>query len=77
MFTLWSITVYFTLTKRPYVMTLIPALWMTAVCTTYIFVAPECLGNVIPQATWLGPTVGSVAAAAGLAFFLKWKSGVK
>lgn len=76
-FTLWSITVYFTLTKRPYVMTLIPALWMTAVCTTYIFVAPECLGNVIPQATWLGPTVGGVAAATGLGLFWKWKSGVK
>ena len=47
-FTLWAITVW--LTKRsvaenskPYtfIIALVPAMWMTLVCSTYIFIAPE------------------------------------
>ena len=46
--TLWTITVW--LTKRSaaegtkkyaFLVTLVPALWMTIVCSTYIFIAPE------------------------------------
>ncbi len=40
-FTLWALTVFLVRTKKPYIVTLIPALFMTAVCSTYIFVAPE------------------------------------
>lgn len=72
-FTLWSLTVYFTLTRKPFIMTLIPALWMTAVCTTYIFVAPECLG-LMPGSDWFGPAVGCVAAVVAAALFFVWKS---
>lgn len=38
---LWSIATWLALTKRPYIIALVPALFMTAVCTSYILVAPE------------------------------------
>jgi len=43
-FTLWTITVYLVREKKPYVVTLIPALFMTFVCSTYIFVSKQMLG---------------------------------
>lgn len=43
-FTLWALTVYLTRAGKPFPVTLIPALLMTAVCVTYICVAPEGLG---------------------------------
>lgn len=70
-FTLWSITVFFALNKKPFVITLIPALWMTAVCTTYIFVAPECLG-LSPDCPNFAIVVGIVAAIVAGGFFSLW-----
>lgn len=46
-FTLWALTVYLTQKRKPYVITLIPALFMTAVCSTYILIARE--GLHLPQ----------------------------
>ena len=43
-FTLWAITVFLAVSKKPYIITLIPALFMTSVCSTYICIAPEGLG---------------------------------
>lgn len=40
-FTLWAVTVYLARKKKLYIITLIPALFMTMVCTTYIIYAPE------------------------------------
>ena len=40
-FTLWAITVYLAKNKKLYIITLIPAIFMTMVCTTYIIYAPE------------------------------------
>ncbi|MDD3404700.1 MAG: carbon starvation protein A [Sphingobacteriia bacterium] len=40
-FTLWAITVWLAREKKCYWISLIPALFMTAVCSCYIFVAPE------------------------------------
>ena len=42
-FTLWAITVYLCRQHRQYVITILPALFMTAVCVAYILVAPEGL----------------------------------
>jgi carbon starvation protein CstA len=39
--TLWAITVYLSKSKKNYWLTLIPALFMTAVCVTYILIAKE------------------------------------
>jgi len=35
-FTLWTITVYLEVKKKPYIITLIPAMFMTMVCTTFL-----------------------------------------
>ena len=43
-FTLWALSVYLRQEGKLYIVTLIPALFMTMVCTTYIFVAPEGFG---------------------------------
>lgn len=43
-FTLWTLTVYLARNGKAYVITLLPALFMTAVTTTYIFFAPEGIG---------------------------------
>lgn len=45
-FTLWAITVYLVREKKGhfFYVTYFPALFMTAVCTTYICIAPEGLG---------------------------------
>lgn len=40
-FTLWAATVYLARNHKQYVIALIPALFMTMVCSLYIFVAPE------------------------------------
>jgi len=45
-FTLWAITVYLAREKKgySYCITYLPALFMTAVCATYICIAPEGIG---------------------------------
>ncbi len=43
-FTLWTITVYLAKEAKPYIITLVPALFMTCVTVTYIFFAPEGFG---------------------------------
>lgn len=40
-FTLWAITVYLARNKKCYIITLLPAMFMTMVCSTYILFAPE------------------------------------
>lgn len=40
-FTLWAITLYLAKEKKAYLVSLVPAAWMTAVCSTYILIAPE------------------------------------
>lgn len=42
--TLWALTVFMYQTKKPYLMTLVPAMFMTWVTTSYILFAPEGLG---------------------------------
>ncbi len=45
-FTLWAVTVYLAKEHKLYIITLIPALFMTAVTVTYIFFAPEGFGAI-------------------------------
>ncbi len=44
-FTLWTLTVYLARQKRLFVITLIPAMFMTAVTVTYIMFAQEGIGT--------------------------------
>ena len=40
-FTLWTLTVYLVRNKKPFWFTLVPALFMTTVCTTFLFVSKQ------------------------------------
>ena len=66
--TLWTLTVYLALKKKPYIITLIPALFMTAVCTVFLVVSPQAFGL---DQVWALPTAIAVAAIA-LVWFTVW-----
>lgn len=67
-FTLWAITVYMVVERKAYIVALIPALFMTCVCTTYILMAPEgfALSN------WLAYIMGGVFTILSLILFIVW-----
>ena len=67
-FTLWAITVYLAVSKKPYWITLIPALFMTCVCSTYICIAPEGLGLSHMLSYYIG--ISCVVVAIG--WFFVW-----
>ena len=46
-FTFWALSIWLLHLKKPYIFTMIPAIFMTAVCTTYIFFAPEGLNLIV------------------------------
>ena len=49
-FTLWMITVYLARNRKPYIITLIPAIFMTVVCVTFLTASPQAfnLGQLTP-----------------------------
>ena len=67
-FTLWAITVYLVQHKKNFYITLLPALFMTLVCSTYICIAPE--GFHLPQV--LSYVIGGTCTLAGLVWFILW-----
>lgn len=62
-FTLWAVTVYLARHGKLYIVTLLPAMFMTAVCVTYVLFAPR------PEGLGLGHTL-SVCIAAAVALLL-------
>ena len=68
-FTLWAITVYLVLEKKNYFVTLIPALFMTCVVTTYICIAPE--GFRMNET--IAYIIGGVATITSIVWFASWK----
>ena len=69
--TLWTITVYLCLRHKPYVITLLPAMFMTMVTGCFLFVAEkEGLGSFIPR--WLGYTIGAVITLGATCLFAIW-----
>jgi carbon starvation protein CstA len=69
MVVLWAITVYLVQYKKAYWVTLIPAVFMTAVTTTYILFAPE--GFSISKVT--SYILGSVMSLISLGVFIWYK----
>lgn len=67
-FTLWAVTVWLFRERKCYWITLIPALFMTAVCTTYLFIAPEGFS----WAAGTSYTVGGVCVAIAAVWFAVW-----
>lgn len=68
-FTLWALTVYLVREKKPYIITLIPALFMTTVCSTFIFVSKQAI-NLPPT---LGYALGGACLVAAIIWFCIWK----
>lgn len=68
-FTLWAITIYLTKHKRNYLITLIPALFMTMVCISYIFIAPEGL-HLNANISYIA---GAVATLISLILYIIWR----
>lgn len=75
-FTFWAITVWLYKMGKPYVITLVPAMFMTAVCTTYILVSPkEGLAALFPgneTFTTLSYVVGVLAPLVCFAAFARF-----
>ncbi len=76
-FTLWAITVWLTKRslesnklKNAYLISLIPAIWMTMVCSTYILIAPEgfMLNHIVAY------VMGGMIVGSCLGIFIFWKN---
>lgn len=67
-FTLWAITVFLVRTHKPYIITLIPALFMTTVCTTYLFISKTVFG--LSEAISYG--IGCGALIISIIWFCIW-----
>ncbi|MBR7012930.1 MAG: carbon starvation protein A [Muribaculaceae bacterium] len=66
-FTLWMITVFLARNHKAYMITLIPAIFMTVVCTTFLIASPQALGR--PDLTYY--VIGSVTLIA-IVWFVLW-----
>lgn len=67
-FTFWTITVWLARKGKNFYITLFPALFMTAVCTSYILIAPE--GLQLPQT--VGVVTGIAVAVILGGIFVRW-----
>ena len=67
-FTLWTLTVYLVQKKKPFVITLIPALFMTVICGTFLFVSKQAIG----LSENVGYGVAGAIVVAALVWFFAW-----
>ncbi len=67
-FTLWTLTVYLVRENKPYIIMLIPALFMTTVCSTFIFVSKQALG--LPAE--IGYPLGILCLVLACVWFTLW-----
>lgn len=67
-FTLWTITVYLVRQNKPFYITLIPALFMTVVCTTFLFMSKQALG----LDSIISYSVSVVVLIVSLIWFIVW-----
>lgn len=67
-FTLWTITVYLVRENKPYIITLIPALFMTTVCSTFLFISKQAFH--LNEA--LAYTLGGIVFIVALSWFIVW-----
>lgn len=76
-FTLWACTVYLARNNKFYFITLVPAVFMTMLCVTFIFFAP--LGSYVESVGLpliAAQTVGLLATAICTIVFFIWKRGL-
>ena len=70
---LWAITIYLASENKLYWITLIPAIFMSAVVSSYVLVAPEGFGVTV----FYGQVAGICIAAVLMIWFLLWNNSVK
>ncbi len=70
--TLWAITAYMYLSKKPVWISLIPAIFMTAVTTVYILIAPEGFSLDKNISYWIGGAL-TILAIVGFSWHMKNK----
>lgn len=70
-FTLWAITVYLARHGKAYVVTLVPAMFMTTVVTSYILLAPSPEGFGLPYE--LSLCIGIIVTAVCTALFARYQ----
>jgi carbon starvation protein CstA len=61
-------TVYQVQKDKPFIITLLPALFMTTVCSTFLFVSKQAFG----LNETLAYTLGGVALVVALVWFFAW-----
>lgn len=74
-FTLWACTVYLARRGKMYIITFIPAMFMTVVCTAYLLVAPSPEGFGLDHV--LGVSTGCVMAGLFAGMFMRWKRALR
>lgn len=67
-FTLWTVTCYMVISHKNYYMTLIPALFMTMVCATFLAISNQAFG--LPAT--LSYAIGVVVTILSLVWFMMW-----
>lgn len=67
-FTLWALTVYLAQQHKPYWMTLLPALFMTVICSTFLLVSKQAFG--LPLAVSYAGSV--VVLLVAVVWFFVW-----
>lgn len=67
-FTLWTITIYLVQKKKPFIISLIPALFMTVVCSTFLLVSKDAFG----LNTSVGYVGSVIVLVASLVWFYAW-----
>ena len=73
-FTLWAITFYLKQNKKGvwYLITLLPALFMTMVSVSYIFIAPEGFRFAAHGLSWLAYLIAAIVTITLLIIFALW-----
>ena len=71
-FTLWMITVYLARNHKAYIITLLPALLMTSVCTSFLVASPSAFGH--PD---LAPLVVTTVTVVSMIWFTLWLKKVR
>ena len=72
-FTLWMITVYLARHRKAYIITLVPAIFMTMVCSTFLVASPQALNH--PEFTpWVAIAVAIISIAGFERWYIKKKS---
>ena len=72
-FTLWTITVYLVQAKKPFWMTLIPALFMTVVCSTFLLISRQAF-DLNPTVAYTGSVIVLLVA---VVWFFSWLKNQK